>query len=65
MHTDLSVCNRKQAVTLSTILRIIHLWSIKTPVGKMASELSVSKLLLKHVASNKKLAMPSINADII
>ena len=37
----------------------------KTPVGKMASELSVSKLLLKHVASNKKLTMPSIHADII
>ena len=27
---------------ISTILRIIHLWSTKTPVGKMTSELSVS-----------------------
>ena len=46
-----------------SILRIIHLWSTKTLVGKMASELSVSKLLLKHVASNKKLISSRTSVD--
>ena len=49
----LGICRVIAVVTLSgshleiaTILRIIHLWSTKTPVGKMAFELSVSSFSL-------------------
>ena len=59
----LAICRVIAVVTLSgshleiaTILRIIHLWSTKTPVGKMASELSVSSQsiisVIQHLAND-------------